>query len=72
MLLVPYIFDFIFGMKARTLIQGLCRVSSFSRAGVCFLSTAVSSLALVSLFQRRSSSLSCPNFFSPSRVTRRL
>ena len=53
-----------------TLCQGLYRVSSFSREGTCFRSTAVSFRALVSLFQRKSSCLSCPKPLSPSRVTK--
>lgn len=61
---------FFYLITAHTLFQGLYRVSSFSRAGVCFLSTAVSSLTLVSLFQRTSSCLSCPSPRRPSRVTR--
>lgn len=55
---------------AHTLFQGLYRASSFIRAGVCFPNTAISSLALVNLFQHTSSSLRCPNPLSPSRVTR--
>lgn len=52
-----------------TCFHGLYLVSSFSKAGVCFLNTVASSLALVNLFQLTSSCLSRPRHRSPSRVT---
>ena len=52
---------------SRTRVQGLWRASSLSRAAACFLSTAASSLALLSRFQRTSSVLSPPRPLQPSR-----